>query len=144
MKSLHFKFTEVEEVSRGNTCSIKYQMIGQNQVLSERKGLVVLDLSAKKTATFEFEGEVILVHNPLTIKPNYQGVIHCGFVRQPAKVVAISPELLSNWNKGVMRFRFSKNVEVVHIGADFIFREGRTKAVGKITAIFPIEVSATK
>jgi len=35
--------------------------------------------------------------------------------------------------------RFIKNPEFVKVGAKVLFREGRTKGLGKVTQVFPFE-----
>ena len=35
--------------------------------------------------------------------------------------------------------RFIKNPEFVKVGARILFREGRTKGIGKVTQVFPFE-----
>ena len=35
--------------------------------------------------------------------------------------------------------RFIKNPEFVKVGAKILFREGRTKGLGKVTQVFPFE-----
>ena len=37
-------------------------------------------------------------------------------------------------------FRFIKNPEFVKVGARILFREGRTKGIGKVTQVFPFEL----
>ena len=36
-------------------------------------------------------------------------------------------------------FRFIKNPEFVKTGARILFREGRTKGIGRVTQVFPFE-----
>lgn len=44
---------------------------------------------------------------------------------------------LRTGDKAVIRFRFIKNPEYLKTGMRLVFREGRTKAVGTITNLFP-------
>lgn len=38
-------------------------------------------------------------------------------------------------------FRFVSHPEYLHVGMRLLFREGRTKGIGKITQVFPLIVS---
>jgi hypothetical protein len=49
----------------------------------------------------------------------------------------MSKELLRTGDKAVVRFRFIKNPEYLRIDMRMVFREGRTKAVGTVTKLFP-------
>ena len=49
----------------------------------------------------------------------------------------MSSELLRTGDKAQVRFRFIKNPEYLRIGMRMVFREGRTKAVGNVTKLYP-------
>ena len=68
--------------------------------------------------------------------------VHVGSVRQTATIVDMSLERLRTGDKSIVRFRFIKNPEYLKTGLRMVFREGRTKAVGTVTKLFP-HVSAS-
>ena len=49
----------------------------------------------------------------------------------------MSKELLRTGDKATVRFRFIKNPEYLRTDMRMVFREGRTKAVGNVTKLFP-------
>ena len=49
---------------------------------------------------------------------------------------------LRSGDKGIIKFRFMKKPEFMHVGDTILFREGRTRGKGKITKIFPIDLNA--
>lgn len=98
--------------------------------------MVLLNKDCDLTAAWEFEAEVMILHHATTIKHNYQSVIHSGVIRQTARVIDMSKELLRTGDKGNIRFRFIKCPEYLHIGSSILFREGRTRGLGRITKIF--------
>ena len=49
----------------------------------------------------------------------------------------MNKEHLRTGDKAACLFRFIKNPEYLRPGARMVFREGRTKAVGNVTKIFP-------
>lgn len=96
--------------------------------------MVLLDKQSEYKTVREFEAEVIILHHATTIKPKYQAVVHAGVVRQTAQVVSIQDkELLRTGDRGLVRFRFINSPEYIHLGANLLFREGRTRGLGQIT-----------
>lgn len=61
--------------------------------------------------------------------------VHCGSIRQTASILTMSKEHLRTGDKASVHFRFLKNPEFLKVGTKFVFREGRTKAVGTITQV---------
>lgn len=49
----------------------------------------------------------------------------------------MTSELLRTGDKAQVRFRFIKNPEYLRVGMRMVFREGRTKAVGNVTKLYP-------
>ncbi len=62
-------------------------------------------------------------------------MVHCGAVRQTASIINMSEEHVRTGDRTSVTLRFIKHPEYLKIGAKIIFREGRTKAVGTVTAI---------
>ena len=109
--------------------------------------MVLLDRTSKQNITWEFEGEVYSIQNPHPLKNNFQGVIYTNFVKQVAKIITLQLDqldLLIKEERGIIRFRFISSPEYLHLGSEFIFRQGRTKAIGIIKATFPIEETSYK
>lgn len=63
--------------------------------------------------------------------------MHVGSVRQTATIISMTQEHLRTGDKATVRFRFIKNPEYLKTDMRMVFREGRTKAVGNITKLFP-------
>ena len=100
-----------------------------------KKGMVLVDKDANPDSVWEFDAEAVILHHATTIKPNYQAVVHCGVIRQAAKVVAMDKDLLRTGDKGLIHFRFMYKPEFVEEGQLIMFRDGKTKGRGVITAI---------
>jgi hypothetical protein len=60
-----------------------------------------------------------------------------GSVRQTATILHMSQEHLRTGDKATVRFRFIKMPEFLKPDMRMVFREGRTKAVGTVTKLFP-------
>ena len=102
--------------------------------------MVLLDPEIKLEPTLEFEVEALIVHHQATIKVGYQSVVHCHVVRQTCTIVAMDKEYLRSGDKGIIKFKFIKKPEYLHLGDTILFREGRTRGKGKIIKIFPIDI----
>jgi GTPase len=137
VKSIHYKRFPVEEIAASASCC--FQIKASNTKLPVkrediRKGMVIVDKNSNIKPVFEFEAEVLILHHATLIKPKYQSVVHCGVVRQTAQVVEIkNQEFLRTGDKAIVRFRFIKSPEFLHLNSSILFREGRTRGVGHVT-----------
>ena len=143
IREIQFLRVTVNEICCGNSCSFKLKSLDKNYELntaSFKKGMVLLDPEIKLEPTMEFEVEALIVHHSSTIKVGYQSVVHCHVVRQTCTIVAMDKEFLRSGDKGIIKFRFLKKPEYLHLGDTILFREGRTRGKGKIIKIFPIDL----
>ncbi|XP_041474619.1 GTP-binding protein 1-like [Lytechinus variegatus] len=135
IKSIHRKRMPVKMVRGGQTASFALKkQIKRSQV---RKGMVMVSPEINPVACWEFEGEILVLHHPTTISTRYQAMVHVGSTRQTASIISMSVDHLRTGDKATVRFRFIKNPEYLKADCRMVFREGRTKAVGKITKILP-------
>ncbi|XP_050520166.1 GTP-binding protein 1 isoform X2 [Daktulosphaira vitifoliae] len=134
VKSIHRKRMVVREVRAGQTASFALKKIKRSQI---RKGMVMVSPSLNPSATWEFDGEILVLHHPTTISSRYQAMVHCGSIRQTASILSMSEECLRTGDKAKVRFRFIKYPEYLRPGQRLVFREGRTKAVGNVLYVPP-------
>ncbi|KAJ2524784.1 hypothetical protein GGI11_000567 [Coemansia sp. RSA 2049] len=180
IKGIHRKRVEVQSAVAGQSVSLALRKISRQQV---RNGMVVaarIDRSAvpplpiaPPVASRCFEAEVVVLYHSTTITPRYQAMVHCGCVRQTARVLTIERvetatthsirgvtvevrssgahaeadsaadtsavanghTLLRTGDRARVLFQFVRHPECLDVGSRLIFREGRTKGVGKITRI---------
>ena len=143
IREIQFLRVTVNEICCGNSCSLKLKSLDKTFDLNTdnfRKGMVLLDPDTKLEPTMEFEVEALIVHHSSTIKVGYQSVVHCHVIRQTCSIVQMDKEYLRAGDTGVIRFKFMKKPEFMHVGDTILFREGRTRGKGKITKIFPIDI----
>ncbi|MGC9780685.1 MAG: elongation factor 1-alpha [Candidatus Heimdallarchaeota archaeon] len=133
VKSIQSKRLPVRRVVAGKTATFALRRIPRDSI---RKGMVLLDNDLQPTAIKEFEAEVIILYHSTTIHVNYQAVIHCGPIRQTAKLVEMDKEVIRTGDNATVKFRFLYSPEFLKVGQQIIFREGRTKGIGKITKVF--------
>lgn len=138
VKTIHYKRVAAEMVQTGQHCALAIRSLVKKEQLKKinfRKGMVIVDQSLQPKATFEFKAEVVILHHATTIRERYQAMIHCGIIRQCAHVKHMSSELLRTGDKAVVTFRFGYHGEYLNTGETILFREGRTKGLGKIVEI---------
>jgi len=108
-----------------------------------RRGMVLVDTRADAVmATMLFRASVNLLYHPTQIQPGFRATVHVGNVRQTAIIEAIQPpdkNISMNNDKANVVFRFIRTPEYIKPGARLLFREGRTKGMGRVTEIVPYE-----
>lgn len=147
IRSIHYKRTLVEEVVSGQVCCFNIKPVGKKEQIKRsifRKGMMLVGKDANPESVWEFTAEIVILHNPTTIKTNYQAVIHCGVIRQAAKIVSMSKPHLMMGDKGYVHFRFMYRPEYIKEGAALMMREGRTKGLGTICSIVRTSESSKK
>lgn len=136
VKSIHYKQTLVNSISEGNIGCLFIKTKDKDKDIVIRKGMLLVDKDFIPICALEFEAEVVILHHSTIIKPGYKSVIHCGHIRQAATVVSLNCDLLRSGDRGVAKFKFISNPEYLHLGSTIIFREGRTRGLGKVTTVF--------
>lgn len=133
IKSIHDNFrTSIESLHGGQggcfniKCVDRKDSINLNHV---KKGVILIK---KPISIKKFRAKVSILHHPTTIKLNYQPTIHCGSVRQSAKIFKMSKELIRTGDSAIVDFEFMFKEEYVEIGQKIVFRDGRTKGIGVI------------
>ncbi|KAI0567536.1 GTP-binding protein [Gracilaria domingensis] len=132
VKSVHYKRTPVKRVVAGQAGSLALKKVKRSAV---RKGMVLLDASVRPGAIREFTAEVLVLYHGTTIREGYEPVLHCETIRQAARVLSIDAPIIRTGDRATIKFRFMYHPEYVKVGARFIFREGRTKGLGKIVSV---------
>jgi len=138
VKTIQFKRVNVDSVESGQHCSLALRSLVKKDTLKKnnfRKGMVLADAELLPKPIWEFKAEVVILHHATTIRENYQAFIHCGIIRQCARVVHMSSELLRSGDKAIVTFRWGYHAEYVCLGETLLFREGRTKGLGRIVEL---------
>uniref|UniRef100_A0A7S3KR74 Tr-type G domain-containing protein n=1 Tax=Euplotes crassus TaxID=5936 RepID=A0A7S3KR74_EUPCR len=138
VKGIHYKRTPVEECVSGQVCCFNIKPVGKKEQMKRsifKKGMILIGKDAEPESVWEFVAEITILHNPTTIKNNYQAVIHCGVIRQAAKIVSMSKPHLMMGDKEFVHFRFMYRPEFLKEGAVLMMREGNTKGLGTICSI---------
>ena len=97
--------------------------------------MVLIQKSPEKNSFREFKAIIKILHHPTTIRINYEPVIHCGTISQTAKIFYIEKDLLRTGDTSIVKFRFKNRSEFIEENKKIVFREGKTKGIGKIIEI---------
>uniref|UniRef100_A0A7S4W2L0 Tr-type G domain-containing protein n=1 Tax=Alexandrium monilatum TaxID=311494 RepID=A0A7S4W2L0_9DINO len=138
VKTIHCKRVPSELAESGQHCGFALRSLVKKETLKKssfRKGMVLVDAAAQPKATWEFRAEVVILHHATTIRERYQAMIHCGIIRQCAAVKHMSCELLRTGDKAMVTFRFVYHGEYLRPGSPLLFREGRTKGLGRVVEV---------
>ncbi|KAI8646855.1 translation protein [Parasitella parasitica] len=135
IKGIHRKRVSIPVARAGQSVTFALKNVRRNAI---RKGQVLLAYEKDKPtppSSRRFEAEVLVLYHSTTIKSKYQAMVHCGAVRQTASILTTDKTVLRTGDRAKVEFEFVKNPEYLTIGTRLIFREGRTKGVGKITQL---------
>ncbi len=121
---------------------INKEIITKNQIT---KGVIIIsDETLKNNVVQGFKAEITILNHSSTITNNYTPVIHCGLVRQTAKITILdisdkkdNSNVLRTGSKAIVNFKFCYKKEYLETGKIFFFRDGNTKGYGTILEIFP-------
>ena len=103
VKSIHRKRMNVREVRSGQTASFALKKIKRSQI---RKGMVLVSSDLNPQASWEFEGEILVLHHPTTISQRYQAMVHCGSIRQTASILTMNKDCLRTGRIDELTSRF--------------------------------------
>lgn len=147
VRSIHNNIREnVSELLDGQVGCLAIKFIGKEDIAREhiKKGVLVFDNEKFiKNVSRKFKAEIKILHHSTTIKDNYQPVLHCGPIRQTAKIKIIEDLTVKNTkgknlrtgSKAIVEFTFAYRSEFLEEGVTFFFRDGATKGFGKILEI---------
>lgn len=95
IKSIHVSRQISEQAVAGDLACLCVKAVKANDKLVRkdiRRGMVIIDHERKPEPVTEFEAELQVLHHSTTIKPNYEGVMHCGTIQQTVTLVKIFKE----------------------------------------------------
>jgi len=156
IRSIERKRVNVMGASAGQSASLALRKIRRKDV---RKGMVVLpklDGVPLPEVTREFVAEgtfffffftcslnppganlisVLVLSHATTIKTRYQAMLHVGSISQTCAIIDVDRPYIRTGDKANVAFRFIQRPEYIRPGERILFREGRTKGLGIITAV---------
>lgn len=152
VRSIHNNMREsIEEAVNNEICCIAARFIGKETLTKKQvpRGVIIVDSEKlQKNICRRFKAEITILNHSTTISNNYQPVVHCGLVRQAARIKIIenlakdnkkkNENKLRTGNKAIVEFNFSFKSEYIEKGTTFFFRDGNTKGYGTILEVYPL------
>ncbi|KAL0576668.1 hypothetical protein V5O48_005328 [Marasmius crinis-equi] len=135
VKDMQRKRASVSTAEAGQCVSLALKRVRRPTV---RKGMVLVHKAEKAEvppprAVRQFEGQVLILYHNTTLQRNYQAMLHCGAVRQTVRIISMDhPQgILRTGDRATVVFEFISHPEFVKEGMKLLFREGKTKHLGR-------------
>ena len=140
IKTMHNNIRQnVNELEGGLPGSVSFKIISQKDEIDRKmikKGMVIIDdlNKYKNNIVSSFYAKINVLHHATTIKEGYSPVIHCGPIRQTAKIVFEEDQdtILRSGDNKVVKVIFTYRPEFIEENMIFFFRDGTTKGVGQV------------
>ena len=144
VRSLHNNVEEsVNEIKDNDIGCIAIRFTGKESLTRNqiRKGSIIIDNEdLKKFICRKFKANITILNHSTTISNNYQPIIHCGLVRQAAKINILDNKNeklnLRTGDKALVEFTFSFRSEYIEPDNIFFFRDGNTKGYGTVLEVY--------
>ena len=139
IRSIHNSIRENVKFAsdQGQFCfSVKFSnpksFLERNQI---KKGMVLLDdiNKWKSNIVKKFCAKITILQHYTTIKTGYSPVLHCGPIRQTAKLFMLEEDKkIRSGDNCIVHFEFLYHSEFIEKNMIFFFRDGNTKGVGEV------------
>jgi len=135
VRSIEMHYHRVDRAKAGRIVGIALKGVREADV---ERGMVLLPRETDPDPVREFEAEVMVLNHPTRIGDGYEPVVHLETVSEAAVFSPADGRLLPG-DSGRTRVRFKFRPYMVEEGQRFVFREGQSKGVGKVTDVRPDE-----
>ena len=133
VRSIEMHYYKKESAKTGEVVGISLSGV---DVSSIKRGMIISDLLYKPQPVREFEAEVSILVHPTTIREGYECTTHIETISETAIFHPLDKEYLSAGDTGKIRMKFKYHPYAIREGQKLIFREGKSKGVGKISKIY--------
>ena len=135
VRSIEMHYHRVDRAQAGRIVGIALKGVREADL---ERGMVLLPREADPEPVREFEAEVMVLNHPTRIGDGYEPVVHLETISEAASFHPTEGRLLPG-DSGVTTVRFKFRPYLVEEGQKFVFREGQSKGVGKVTDVNPAE-----
>ena len=135
VRSIEMHYHRVDQAQAGRIVGIALKNVKERDI---ERGMVLLPASADPDPVREFEAEVMVLNHPTRIGDGYEPVVHLETIGEAAAFYPEKGRLLPG-DTGKTRVRFKFRPYLIEEGQKFVFREGRSKGVGTVTDVHPVE-----
>ena len=138
VKSIHNSIREnITCLNSYQSGSIGIRLVNKKDIFDKsyfKKGLIIIDdpSKVKNNIVKKFMAKIIIFHHSTSIKNAFQTVIHCGTVRQSARIIISDNIYLRSGDRAEVEFELFKP-EFIEVGKVILIRNGLTKGMGIVT-----------
>jgi elongation factor 1-alpha len=130
-RSIEIHYYSVDKAKEGQIASIAISDVDIEDV---ERGMVLLPSESDPESTKRFEAELMVLNHPTKITEGYEPVIHLETISETAIINPNENQMMAG-DKGTAELRFKFGEHYIEEGQKFVFREGKSKGVGKIKRI---------
>jgi elongation factor 1-alpha len=127
VQSIEMHHYRVNRASAGDIVGVAIKGVRPSEIV---RGMVLARKEPK--AAWEFDAEILILNHPTRIGIGYEPVIHLETICEAIEVVRLDKDYMMAGQQGRARIRFKFRPYVVEPGQKFIFREGKSKGVGRV------------
>jgi len=138
VRTIHNSIREhITETNIGTQCCLAIKGTNQKDEIHKymiKKGMIILDNidKFKNNITKTFWARINILHHSSTIRTGYCPTIHCGPIRQAARLNMDNNSVLRTGDNTIVQFTFISHPEFIEEDMTFFFRDGTTKGMGQI------------
>lgn len=129
VQSIEMHYYRVDRAAAGDIVGVALK----GKDLDVERGMVLC--TENHQAVWEFDAEVMVLNHPTRVKEGYEPVMHLETISEATVFTGLDTEYLMAGQTGKARLRFKFKPYMVEEGQKFIFREGRSKGIGKVTSV---------
>lgn len=133
VRSIEMHYYKKDSAETGEVVGIS---LSGADVSSIKRGMIISDLLYKPQPVREFEADVSILVHPTTIREGYECITHIETISDTTIFQPLDKEYLSAGDTGKIRMKFKYRPYAIREGQKLIFREGRSKGVGKVSKIY--------
>lgn len=127
-RSMEIHYYGVEKANAGQIVSVALSNVDVDEI---ERGMVLLPEVSEPESTKEFTAEIMVLNHPTSITDGYEPVVHLETISETAVIKPLENQLLAG-DQGDAKFEFKFNNHHIEKGQKFVFREGKSKGVGKV------------
>jgi elongation factor 1-alpha len=127
VQSIEMHHYRVGKATAGDIVGVAVKGVRPSEIV---RGMVLSKKEPK--ASREFEAEIVILNHPTRIGLGYEPVIHLETICEAIEVIGLDSGYMKAGERGKARIRFKFRPYVVEPGQKFIFREGKSKGVGRV------------
>ena len=103
-----------------------------------RKGMILYTKKIYENICYRFDARIKVLNHATTISDNYSPVVHCGTVRQTARICIDKDKHLRIGDEDIVQFRFIFRSEFIEPNSTLFFREGTTRGIGTVLKVLSV------